>query len=466
LAIRPQPGPQTQFLASPADICVYGGAAGGGKTWGLLLEPLRHIKLKDFGAVFFRREYPQITNKGGLWDESAKLYPHAGGKPRLGDCEWHFPSGTCISFRHLQHDKDRLSWQGAQVPLICFDELTHFEESQFWYLLSRNRSTCGIRPYVRATTNADADSWVAALLVWWIDQETGLPIAERAGKVRWFVRVDDRLEWGDTPEVLARRFPGVPPKSLAFIPARLADNQILMRADPGYLANLLALPLVERERLLGGNWKIRPTAGLFFNRAWFDMVPAVSKPAVRVRYWDKAATGNGGDWSCGVRMAKSAEGLYYVEDVVRGRWSSMERNRIIRATAQTDGVDVEIVIEQEPGSGGKESAEISVRELAGFIVSAERVTGDKETRARPLAAQCEARNVKIVNPFGSGWVVPFLDELHAFPTGAHDDQVDAASGAFNKLAVRSVCAGKVEAGRPNWLAFGPHDGWGGRMPWD
>jgi len=90
--IRPQPGPQMQFLSSQADIAIYGGSAGGGKTWGLLMEPLRHIGNGRFGAVFFRRTTTQITNEGGLWDESAELYPLLGGHPRTHALEWRSPS--------------------------------------------------------------------------------------------------------------------------------------------------------------------------------------------------------------------------------------------------------------------------------------------------------------------------------------------------------------------------------------
>ncbi len=433
--VRPQPGPQETFLATPADIAVYGGAAAGGKTWALLLEPLRHRGKPRFGAVIFRRTCPQITNEGGLWDAAAKLYPQAGATPKVGDLEWTFPSGSRVAFRHLQHEKTKYDWQGAQIPLIEFDELTHFTEPQFWYLFSRNRSLCGVRPYIRATCNPDADRWVAKLLEWWIDQRTGLPIPERGGRLRWFVRVNDALEWADSPGELAERFPGVPPKSLSFTPARLSDNRALMTADPGYLANLLALPLVERERLPGGNWKIRPAAGLFFHRDWFRVVASVPEGSAFVRYWDKAATAGAGCYSSGVLMAKSPDGVYCVADVVRGRWSSLQRNNVMRQTAQTDGEAVEVWTEQEPGSGGKESAEITVRDLAGFIVKAERVTGDKETRARPLSAQAEAGNVRVV---AAPWNEDYLREMHAFPTGAFADQVDGSSGAFNKLAPLST----------------------------
>jgi hypothetical protein len=267
--IRPQEGPQTTFLASSADIAIYGGAAGGGKTWALLMEPVRHIGVSGFGAVFFRRTTTQVRNEGGLWDESANVYPLLGASPREHLLDWKFPSGASVTFAHLEHDKTVLNWQGSQIPLICFDELTHFSPSQFWYMVSRNRSMCGVRPYIRATCNPDADSWVAGFIAWWIDQNTGTAIPERAGVLRWFVRINDELIWADDPSELAEyRDPtgnSIPPKSVTFIPAKLSDNAALMAADPGYLANLMSLPTVERERLLGGNWKVKNTQALVFS---------------------------------------------------------------------------------------------------------------------------------------------------------------------------------------------------------
>jgi hypothetical protein len=158
--ISGQPGPQTEFLRTAADICIYGGAAGGGKTVGLILEPLRHVgRVANFTAVFFRRTTPQITNPGGLWDESQNFYPRLGGTPHLGAREWRWPRAGKIKFSHLQFETTVYDWQGAQIALICFDELTHFTAHQFFYMVSRNRSTCGVRPYIRATCNPDADSW-------------------------------------------------------------------------------------------------------------------------------------------------------------------------------------------------------------------------------------------------------------------------------------------------------------------
>ncbi len=180
-----------------------------------------------------------------------------------------------------------------------------------------------------------------------------------------------------------------------------------------------------------------PREGNIFKREWFSIIEADRVPAEaqRVRYWDKAATPDGGAHTAGVLMARTAEGIYLVEDVVRGQWSAGERDRVMMQTAQLDAQKyrnaVHIWTEQEPGSGGKESAEATVRQLAGYPVHAERATGSKEVRAEPFAAQCEAGNVRLVR---GPWNGDYLEEMASFPRGAFADQVDASSGAFNKLA--------------------------------
>lgn len=174
-----------------------------------------------------------------------------------------------------------------------------------------------------------------------------------------------------------------------------------------------------------------PAGGGMFKREWLPIVEAAPAQGARVRYWDKAGSQGDGDYTVGVRMCRTAAGLYFVEDVVRGQWSAYERSQIERQTAKLDGPAVAIWLEQEPGSGGKESAQASIRNLAGFNVRAEPVTGAKDVRAAPFAAQCEAGNVRLVR---GPWNASYIDELLTFPSGAHDDQVDASSGAFNKLA--------------------------------
>jgi len=439
IEIRPQPGPQEDFLSTPADIAIYGGAAGGGKTYGLLLEPLRHMAVKGFGGVIFRRLTTQIRNEGGLWDESSKIYPGVGGEPRETYLEWRFgPHGNSLKFAHLEYEKDVHSWQGAQIPFIGFDELCLFTKKQFWYLLSRNRSMCGVRPYVRATCNPDADSWVAEFIGWWIDQETGLPIPERSGVLRWMVRVDDTIVWGDSREELAERYPDLPPLSVTFIPATLADNRILEAKDPEYRGKLMALSYVERERLLHGNWMVKPAAGTVFNREWFEIVDRAPASANHVRFWDMAATKPKGsatpDYTVGLHLSESG-GTYYIEDVHRIRENPGETEDQRGAVAQDDGANVRIREEQEPGSSGKRVIDTCARTtFRGYNYRGVPSTGSKLIRAKPAATAAFNGLIKIVR---GPWNEALLNELHAFPDGPNDDQADGLSGAFNDCALHA-----------------------------
>lgn len=412
---------------------IYGGAAGGGKSWSLLVEPLRHIHRPDFSAVIFRRTHPQIIAPGGLWDASARIYSLLNAEPNLGTLSWKFASGARVRFSHLQYDQNVYDWKSSEIPLIEFDQLEDFTEVQFFYMLSRNRSTCGIRPYIRGGCNPQP-GWLADFVSWWIDDETGYARPDRAGAIRWFVRIEDRIIWADTPDGFPAEAAGIPPKSVAFCPAKLTDNQALMRSDPGYLANLMAMCKVDRERLLGGNWKISDLSGAMIEQGWLRLADVGPIRANYVRYWDKAGTPGDGDYSAGVLMCRDSRGMFYVMDVVRGQWSAGQRNAIMKQTAQLDRKAhgwVQTWIEEEPGSGGKESAENSIRDLAGFDVHAEKVTGDKPTRFKPFAAQAEAGNICVLN---RAWTKAYLDEITTVFKGAHDDQADASGGALNKLA--------------------------------
>jgi hypothetical protein len=288
LTIRPQPGFQdTFFRYRPVDVILGGGSAGSGKTWALLVEAARPILLKlagtlningkneirNYSATIFRRTYPEIENPGGLWDESENIYPYIGGVSTKSNLEWKFIDPKTrkeyakIVFRHMQRAEDVHDYQGSQLPMIGFDELTHFEKSQMLYMLSRNRSTCGIKPYVRCTCNPDADSWVAEMIDWYIGDD-GYIDKERDGKIRYFTVDKDKFVWGDSKdeviEKMAYKFDLIPHankydlvKSFSFIEGDIYDNKELLSKDPGYLANLLALSEEEQMRLLKKNWKVK-----------------------------------------------------------------------------------------------------------------------------------------------------------------------------------------------------------------
>ena len=189
-------------------------------------------------------------------------------------------------------------------------------------------------------------------------------------------------------------------------------------------------------------------AGLMFDRSWFKLVDAAPRDALRVRYWDKAATPGGGSWTAGILTALCPRGMIYIEDVVRGQWSYHKRDQVIEQTAEQDhrryGGEVVIIAEQEGGSGGKEVMHQMITNLGRFPVQRDIVSGGaarvengvtlpgkaKITRAMPLAGQAEAGNVHLVR---GKWNQDFIDELVAFPEQTQADQVDAASGGYNRL---------------------------------
>lgn len=185
----------------------------------------------------------------------------------------------------------------------------------------------------------------------------------------------------------------------------------------------------------------RPLAaeGSMFQREWFRLIGEGQRHAVRVRYWDKAATQDGGKYTSGVLIAKDVSGRFVVEDVVRARLSALGRDELIKQTAALDKQRGRVIQagEQEPGSAGKEVAEAMVRMLAGYEVRIDKVTGSKEDRAQPLASQCEGGNVFVLE---RPWTEAYLTEMSEFPDGEFSDQVDASSGAFNILATLSVAS--------------------------
>lgn len=297
--IVPQEGYQTQFLSSSADIVIGGGAAGAGKTFSLLMEAARNTNNKDFSGIIFRKTSPQITNPGGLWDESSKLYGSLIDAPRSvqGNLTWHFKSGAKIKFSHLQHEKNIYDYQGAQIAFIGWDELTHFSEKEFFYLLSRNRSACGVKPYMRATCNPQTAGWVKELISWWlypdnyeIESLQGYPIPQRSGVVRYFFKESSGITWGSSKKevvenavafqdrefLLGLKESDMHPydliKSITFIAGSISENKKLLSVNPEYLSNLHSLPDDEKDKMLGGCWKARAGADIMFDyAALYDM---------------------------------------------------------------------------------------------------------------------------------------------------------------------------------------------------
>ena len=459
VVVRAQPGPQHQLLASSADIAIFGGAAGGGKSMAIVLEPTRHVTTKPgYRGLFVRQTSPEIRQGGGLWDKSRAIYPGLGAHAREHEMEWVFPSGARVKMAPIEFDSDVHSHQGAEYAFIAVDEVTHFSPYVFWYLVGRLRTTCGVRPYLRATCNPDPDSFIAELISWWIDDD-GYPIKERAAVLRYFMRDGEHLIWGNSKDdVLAQvpelaekmRAQGVDPHdvvmSLTFIPSTLDDNPALKRADPTYIARLMILPPVERARLLGGNWKVRHQAGTRFQEAWFRVVDERAPAgARRVRYWDLAGSKRRrSDFTAGCLLAALPGGDVLVEDVLNVKLRPDEVEQLIKDTAHQDGRDVEVWIEEEKGAAGQFVVDHFARTvLPGFVVQGSSVAeGDKLQRSKPASsaaapprdeqnrASAAHGRVRVLR---AEWTHAFLRQLEAFPDGNHDDMVDAFTGAFNRL---------------------------------
>ncbi|WP_322884163.1 terminase family protein [Sinorhizobium medicae] len=441
MEIRPQAGPQEQFLSCPADIAIYGGSAGGGKTFALLMEPLRNIDNPAFGAVFFRRDTTQITNEGGLWDTSQGLYRHMGGVSIEQPHQWTFPKGSTVTMTHLQHEKSVYNWQGSQIPLELFDELTHFTRKQFFYMMSRNRSTCGIKPYIRATCNPDPDSWVAEFIAWWIGED-GYPIAERSGVIRYFVNINDTLRWADTAEELIETYgAGTEPKSVTFIASSIFDNKILLEADPGYLANLKAQSMQEQMRLLHGNWKFRAEGGQIKREQISHLdgkpLPRLLRVIVAI---DPAVTATSTSDECGiVVVGKGDDGKAYVLEDVSGVLTPDQWAR--RALNVYDHYQADIIV-GEVNNGG-DLVERNIRFVDPTVnFKAVRASRGKAIRLEPVAALYERGEVVHVKHFDK-----LESQLCSYNPETFDkspDRMDAAVWGLTELMLSSAGGKKLK----------------------
>ena len=325
-----------------------GGAAYVGKTWAEVYFPLRYVGRAGYTAAIYRQRLADVIHPGGLWDEASRLYPPLGAEPNRHDWAWRFPAGASVSFRHCT-DEERV--KGSQIATLLLDEGTHFEEDFVWNLYTRNRSNArGVPAQMLITTNPDADSWLAEFLTWWIDQDSssptyGLPIPGRANKIRYLVRIEGRAHWfaarphSAQLKSLHPRANSTWVKAVQFIPGRLEDNQIGLRANPGYEGNLASADPVSVARLLGGNWKIRRGKGSLFKSSWLRDEERAPRLVRLVRGWGLAATEGSVDWTAGVLLGQEEDGTLWVLDVVRGRLNAGQVERLVRAVAEAERLD-------------------------------------------------------------------------------------------------------------------------------
>ena len=367
---------------------------------------LQYVDVPGYAALLLRRTYRDLALPNALMARAATWLRGTDAHWSATESRWTFPSGAVLQFGYLECEADKYRYQSAEFQFCGFDELTQFSESQYLYLFSRLRRlrTASIPLRMRAASNPGGigHDWVKARF------HLGEPdMAERA-----------RLN------LAAGR---------VFIPAGLDDNPHLDREQ--YDQALARLDPVTRQQLRAGDWSVREAGGLF-RREWFPIVAEAPREARRVRYWDLAATeaaaNTDPDYTAGARLAL-ADGIVTIEDIRHVRTTPHAVEQLVRQTADLDGPGVDIWIEQEPGASGKALIDHYQRHvLGGYAVRGDRVSGNKLDRARPLSATAEAGNVHLLP---RPWTTVWLDEVELFPAGAHDDQVDAVSGAYAHLTL-------------------------------
>jgi predicted phage terminase large subunit-like protein len=395
---------QEWFLLRDELEVFFGGAAGGGKSFALLMAALQYCDVPGYHALLLRPTLKEFDIPEGLIEISHEWLAgvaHWNGSAK----RWTFPSGATLTFGYLANMNDIGHYKGTSLSFCGFDELTSFDErlyrTMFRVLRQSSDLLEGVPLRMRSASNPGGPGHLFV-------------------KSR-FIDPDTRQE------------------GTLFIPSKLQDNPYLDTAT--YIETLSYMDPVERARLIAGDWDVTEE-GTKFRREDFLIVEPDEVPISRraVRYWDLAATepspsNTDPDWTVGLLLEVDDRGLFTIRDIARGRWSDDKVEEVVHNTAKRDGHAISVWIEQEPGSSGKLLLSHFKRKvLQGYACHAGLTRGkEKEVRARPVAAAVANHLVRLVRCPN---FQEFLDECALFGStaAAHDDCVDALSGAHTALS--------------------------------
>lgn len=394
----------------------------------LLMAAAQYVDVPGYAALILRRNYKQLSMPGALMHRSHEWWDRSGASWSAAHKTWMFPGGGTITFGHVQNPADVSQYESSEFQFIAFDEVTQFEESVYQFMFSRLRRVHGVQVPLRMRSASNPSgigfNWVK----------------------RRFVAPETR-----DPDTV-------------FIAARLRDNPYLVYDE--YVASLGHLAKTLREKLLAGDWEITEAGEMFspyeWITQWLEAAPRIDID-VRVRAWDLAFAAktedNDPDWTAGALMSRDARtGLFTIEHVIRFREAPGKTEKIIRATAERDGIGVPVYIEKMPGAGKQVSDRYKRQVLIGFSARDSHPAGmTKARRAEPFAAAMENGIIRCVR---AAWNENLFTELSQFPdSGDHDDMVDALVYAYRAIAQPSSI---VDSYIPHAAMTGMHHALDGR----
>lgn len=426
--IGPKSHKQLLYIQSKANITIFGGAAGSGKSHIGIIDILKYIQYPRFRACIVRRTTPQLKGPGGILDKAKLIFPLIDKKVKWKDKDgkFVFSSGAEVFLRHYEHVDSRQNFDGFEVNLFLLDEGQQFELEMANYLMSRmrNPSCPEVEPHMKITCNPLKTAYLRDWVDWYLikeGEEAGRPDVTKDGVIRYFATVDGKMFFGESPdELFDKHGPKIKPMTMTFISANVYDNPVVCEVNKDYVNWLENLPRVERERLLHGSWDATEQNSGYFKREWVgDLVPLPPvKTQGRVRSWDIAsslpseATPNP-DWSACCLMSKDIYGEYYIEDVHRFRDRPHGVLQQILLTAEHDGRGTTIIIPADPGAAGRAYAQQIIRELTerGYYARIKITSQSKVSRFAPFAALAEAGGVRVVR---APWNEIYFAELERF----------------------------------------------------
>jgi predicted phage terminase large subunit-like protein len=419
---KPYPTQQA-FLWLKCLEAFYGGAAGGGKSDAVLMAALQYVDFPGYNAVIIRNSFANLSKPEGLIPRSHEWLAHTDAHWSGIHKRWFFPTQSnkvsltsfgevlplpaTLSFGHMDGPMAHFEYQSAAYQYVAFDELVQIPENQAIYLFSRLRQLEDLPVPLRwrGASNPPAREQIATGA--WVKKRYGIDkTSSRFGKVY---------------------------KGRVFIPAKLKDNLSLNHES--YIKSLMELDPVTRKQLLDGDWEVK-VEGNMFKLEWFEkqIISRSMLPTDRkiVRAWDFAASEKlSSAFTAGVKMSRTPDGIYYIEDVKRFQGTPGKVRRLIRATAESDGIGVMISIPQDPGQAGKDQVYSYYKLLDGFSLRHSPESGSKVERASAFSSQCEIGNVFLVD---GPWIEDYLNEAVLFPDGEFLDQIDATSRGYHFLA--------------------------------